>query len=60
VGLATIREEATMVAVVDKQKGRLGSSAVDTGELGERLARDADGELLVHELRSEEEGRSEL
>jgi hypothetical protein len=49
-GLATIREEATMVVVADKQKGRSSSSTMDTGELGERPVHDADGELLVQEL----------
>jgi hypothetical protein len=39
-----------------EEKGRSGSSAMDTGELGERPVHDADGELLVQELRGEEEG----
>jgi hypothetical protein len=40
----------------DKQKGCSNSSAMDTGELGEHPTHNANGELLVQELHSEEEG----
>jgi hypothetical protein len=56
--IATIREEATMVVAVDKQKGRSGLSVMDTGELGVCSTRDVDGEILVQELHGEEGPRA--